>query len=283
MIPRGLIHEYRALSPIGKFTAWASIASFIGLALAVGPTIDFIGTLRSRAVPPAATSTEPHNDASPRADAAVSPPAGAAGLPSTDVATPPTAEATGPLSLPPPSLAPPLDTGTPTIAEARGDGTIAGVSVEARDHAITIFNTGEGGVRFTEGNKAPHPDYPEPDAHDMKAALLHEMVRRGGTVQGDDTVSLELFGNGMALRITSLEKIGCRPALAAPGYVCDFTFSINPYAFTREAPSADARVDPGITMLLQILAGGSASNGVAHRRFVKGKERWMVITENANG
>lgn len=123
---------------------------------------------------------------------------------------------------------------------------------------------------------AGNPGSREPTAEEMRSALEFALHGNAESLEIDNPI------NGMTMKITSFEKLGCSRAVGRPGYNCEYLIDVSTQLHSNEGSAAGAQNTNAWQKVLDgMMDASNARNRTNSGRFlyVEGRERWMKLTE----
>lgn len=121
------------------------------------------------------------------------------------------------------------------------------------------------------------PQNREPTEAEMREALEYSLHGDGNAFKVDNPL------NGITTRITGVEKLGCSPAHARAGYVCDYIVELDTQFYSNEGTADGHRHAEAVQTLFGWLQNAHSQPGpqTSSGRFlyVPSRNRWMKMSD----
>lgn len=121
------------------------------------------------------------------------------------------------------------------------------------------------------------PQHREPTEAEMRAALEYSLYGDSDAYRVDNPL------NGMATYVNNFAKLGCSPAHAKAGYMCDYTVELDMQFHSNEGTAAGNDYAGAVQRVLDILIATKTPPGPqtssARFLYVPPKARWMKMSD----
>jgi len=123
------------------------------------------------------------------------------------------------------------------------------------------------------------PSYPEPTDNEIFRIVCNQTLRdapRGNNVvvnESDCSVTQDMAGFGVGvIKVSSVEKLGCEPAVGRPGYRCDFQVTMG-----ASQGGSSAAINAYSASMLNAFINGKVINKSGY--FIKKNSTWYLLEQ----